>query len=232
MAGSVAILATTSDVARVSTLAGYCFTFVGGAIWTCLAAGLAAGRRRRDGAEDFYAGQPVAPRVRTEAALLSLGLAGLAGAALIAVAALVQAGFDGTLVVEGERYTLRPLELAQGPIYLLLAGTLGVLVGTWTGRIYPVVITGLVLFFPPVAWGPWMVFGDGVPSSFDMDWLTGASVGWHVVGLAGITALAAAGALARHDRRPRIALLALAGAAATACGLALGMASPPPGGYV
>ena len=83
-----------------------------------------------------------------------------------------------------------------------------------------------------MAWGPWMVFGDEVPSSFDMDWLTGASVGWHVVGLAGITALAAAGALARHDRRPRIALLAFAGAAATACGLALGMASPPPGGYV
>ena len=232
IAGSVAILATTSDVGRVSTLAGYCFTFVGAAIWTCFAVGLAAGRQRRDAADDFYAGQPVAPRVRTEAALLSLGSAGLAGAALIAIAALAQTGFDGTLVVAGERYALRPLELVQGPIYLLMAGTLGVLVGTWTGRGYPVLITGLILFFPPVAWGPWMVFGDDVPRSFDMDWLTGASVGWHVVGLAGLTALAAAGALARHDRRPRIALLALAGAVAAVCGLALGMASPPPGGYV
>ena len=91
MAGSIVLLATTNDVGRISTLAGYCFTFVGAAIWTCLVAGLAAGRRRRDGAEDFYAGQPVAPRVRTEAALLSLGAAGLAGVALIVAAALVQA---------------------------------------------------------------------------------------------------------------------------------------------
>lgn len=231
MAGSVLVLATTTDVDRISTLAGYCFTFVGAAIWTVLVAGLATAREHRDAAHDFYAAQPVAPRVRTEAVLLSLGAAGLAGAALIAVAALLEAGFDGAVVVGGERYALRPLELAQGPVYLVLAGTIGVLVGSWTRRAYPLVIAGLVLFFPPVAWGPWFVFGDDVPASFDMDWLTGASVGWHLVGLAGLTVLAAAGALARHDRRPRIALLALAGLAATVAGLALGMASPPPGGY-
>lgn len=232
MAGSVLILATTSDDGRISTLGGYCFTFVGAAIWTCLAAGLAAGREHRDAAHDFYAGQPVAPRVRTEAALLSLGAAGLAGAALIAVAALAEAGFDGAVVVAGERYTLRPLELAQGPVYLVLAGTLGVLVASWTARGYPVVIVGLLLFFPPVAWGPWFVFGDDVPLSFDMDWLTRASVGWHLTGLAGLTALAAAGALVRHDRRARIALLALAGLAAAIAGVALGFPpDPPPGGY-
>ena len=232
MAGSVLILATTTDNGRISTLGGYCFTFVGAAIWTCLAAGLAAGRERRDAAHDFYAGQPVAPRVRTEAALLSLGAAGLAGAVLIAVAALLEAGVDGAVVVGGERYALRPLELAQGPVHLVLAGTLGVLVASWTRHAYPAVIVGLVLFFPPVAWGPWFVFGDDVPRSFDMDWLTHASVGWHLTGLAGLTALAAAGALARHDRRPRVALLALAGLAATVAGIALGFPpEPPPGGY-
>ncbi len=232
MAGSVLILATTSDNGRISTLGGYCFTFVGAAIWTCLAAGLAAGRERRDGAQDFYAGQPVTARVRTEAALLSLGAAGLAGAALIVVAALLEAGLDGAVVVGGERYALRPLELAQGPVYLVLAGALGVLVASWTRHAYPAVIVGLLLFFPPVAWGPWFVFGDDVPRSFDMDWLTGASVGWHLTGLAGLTALAAAGALARHDRRPRVALLALAGLAAAVAGVVLGFPpEPPPGGY-
>ncbi len=232
MAGSIVILATTSDDGRISTLGGYCFTFVGAAIWTCLAAGLAAGREHRDAARDFYAGQPVSPRVRTEAALLSLGAAGLAGVALIAVAALLEAGLDGAVVVAGERYALRPLELAQGPVYLVLAGSVGVLVANWTRRTYPVVIAALLLFFPPIAWGPWFVFGDDVPLSFDLDWLTHSSVGWHLTGLAGLTALAAAGALARHDRRARIAFLALAGLAATIAGVILGFPpEPPPGGY-
>jgi hypothetical protein len=231
MAGSVLILAAAAGgngSERVTALGGYCFAFVGAAIWTCLAAALAAGREHRDAAHDFYAGQPVAPRVRTEAALLSLGSAGLAGATLIAVSAVVLAGFDGTLVIEGEHYALRPLELAQGPIYLLLAGTLGVLVGSWATRTYPAVIAALLLFLPPIAWLPWFVFGDDVPPSSNNNWLTGASVGWHLTGLAGLTALAAAGALARHDRRPRVALLALAGLGATVAGLALGM----PRGYL
>jgi hypothetical protein len=228
IAGSVVFLATASGGGSLDTLAGYCFTFIGAAIWTCLAAALAAGREHRDAAHDFYAGQPVAPRVRTEAGLLSLGSAGLAGAALIGVAAVVRAGFDGALVIEGQRYALRPLELAQGPVYLVMAGTLGVLVGSWTRRTYPAVIATLVLFLPPIAWLPWFVFGDDVPPGFDLDWLTGASVGWHLTGLAGLTALAAAGALARHDRRPRVALLAFAGLAATIAGMALGM----PDGYL
>ncbi|HVF80155.1 MAG TPA: hypothetical protein VNA28_17815 [Solirubrobacteraceae bacterium] len=144
----------------------------------------------------------------------------------------MEAGFDGAVVVSGERYALQPLELAQGPVYLVLAGSIGVLVASWTRRTYPGVIAALMLFFPPIAWGPWFVFGDNVPSSFDVDWLAHASVGWHLTGLAGLTALAAAGALARHDRRARIALLALAGLAATAAGVILGFPpEPPPGGY-
>jgi len=203
-------------------LAGGCFTFVGGAVWMFLVACLAASRERRDAAQDFYGAQPLSPRVRTEAALLSLGWAGLAGAALIVVAAVVLAGFDGALVVEGERYALRPLELAQGPVYLVMVGALGVLVGSWTRRAYPAVLGALVLFLPPVAWLPWFVFGDGVPQGFYSDWLVGASVGWHLIGLAGLAAFAAAGALARHDRRPRVALLALAGFGAAVAGVALG----------
>lgn len=228
---SIGILVTASGNGSqdLDTLAGYSFTFIGAAIWTCLAAGLAAGRVSRDDAQDLYAGQPVAPRVRTQAALLSLGSAGLVAATLIAVATLARAGADGALIVDGERYPLRPLELAQGPIFVVLAGVLGVLVATWSKRVYPIVIAALVLFSPLVAWGPWLVFGDDVPRGFESNSLTGASVGWHLVGLVGLTSLLAAGALARHDRRARVALLALAGLGATVAGIALGMPHPPPG---
>jgi hypothetical protein len=229
MAFSALILASSANGGdQLTGLAGICFTFVGAAIWLFLVAGLGASRERRDAAHDFYAGQPVTPRMRTEAALLSLGWAGLAGAALTGVATVVLAGFDGALVVEGERYALRPLELAQGPVYLVMVGALGVLVGSWTRHAYAAVIGSLVLFAPPAAWLPWIVFGDGVPRGFNDDWLVGASVGWHLTGLAGLTALAAAGALARHDRRPRVALLALAGLGAAVAGVALGS---PAGGF-
>jgi hypothetical protein len=60
--------------------------------------------------------------------------------------------------------------------------------------------------------------------------MVGAGAGRHLIGIAGLAALAAAGALARHDHRPRVALLALAGlsVAAIALGLPPG-AGPPPG---
>jgi hypothetical protein len=227
--GSVAFLVTATGGQSLDVLAGYGFTFIGLAIWTSIAAGLAVGREQRDAAQDFYAGQPVSPRTRTQAALLSLGAAGLVAATMIAVATVVRTGVDGVLVAKGESYTLHPLELAQGPVYVVMAGALGVFVVTWARRTWAAVIVALVLFLPPLAWLPWFVFGDGVPASFDLDWLTGASVGWHLTGLVGLTTLAAAGALARHDRRPWVGLLALAGLAATVAGLVLGMPNPPPG---
>ena len=56
---------------------------------------------------------------------------------VVAVASVARAGFDGVLVIEGARYGLRPLELAQGPLYLVMVGAFGVLVGTWSQRAYP-----------------------------------------------------------------------------------------------
>jgi len=213
-------------------LAGGTFLFAGTGLGMFVVVSLAASRERRDAAQDFYAAHPVSARARTQAALLSLGSAALASAALIAIATVAQAGFDGALVIEGERYALRLLELAQGPLYLVFAGAFGVLIGSWSRRAYPTVL-GALLFVPPFTWGPWIVFGDGVPPGFYDYWLVGASVGWHLVGLAGLATLTAAGALARHDRRPRIVLLAFAGLCATGAGIALGLPpGPPPGGYV
>jgi hypothetical protein len=211
----------------VWSLSGSCFTYFGAGMWVFVVACLAVSRERRDAARDFYAGQPVTPRLRTEAALLSLGWAALAGAALVGFAAVARAGFDGVLVIEGERYGLRPLELAQGPLYLVMVGAFGVLVGTWSRRAYPAVIGALVLFLPPWPWLPWFVYGDGVPRDFFTDdSLVDAAVGWHLMGLAGLAALAAAGALARHDRHLLVVLLALTGLGAAVAGMALGL---PPG---
>lgn len=222
------VLVLTGGSDSLSTIAGGYLLFVGGAIWTFVVTCLAASRERRDAAQDFYDAQPLAPRVRTQAALLSLGWAGLAGALLAGFATVVLSGLDGVLVIDGRRYALRPLEVVQGPLLLVLVGACGVLVGTWTRRAYPAVIGALVWFLPPVAWLPWAVFGDGVPQGYSTDWVDHASVGWHLTGLAGMLALAVAGALARHDRRPRVALLALAGLGAAVAGVALGMPTGDP----
>jgi len=243
MATSIAALALASGrlpigaadkTASVDMLVGDCFVMLGGAIWTFLVAFLAASRERRDGAQDFYAGQAVTPRLRTEAMLLSLGYAGLAGAALIAVAALVLVGLDGALVDGGQRYTVPPLALAQGPLYLVLAGALGVLAGSWTRHVYAGVFLALVLFLPPVALVPVFVFDDTLSPGFYGAVYARGPIGSLVTGIAALVVLAAAGALARHDRRPRIALLALValGVAAIALGLPQGPDAglgPPPG---
>ena len=210
----------------LSALVGGSFMFFGVGLWTFVVASLNTSRARRDGVADVYAATPVCATVRTMAALLSLAWAGLAGAVLIGAAAAVLAGPDGALVVDGASYGLRPLELAQGPLYLVVLGAFGVLLGTYTRRVYAALIGALVLFMPPSAWLPWLVYGPDAPAGVWDDWLRGASVAWHLVGLAGLAALAAAGALARHDRRPRVALLAVAGLAAAVAGIALGW---PPG---
>lgn len=209
----------------IFALAGGAYQFIGFGLGgtTFLAACLAANRERRDAAEDLHAAAPLSKRVRTEAALLSIAWAGLACTGLTGIAALGLAGLDGVLVIDGQRYALRPVELVQGPLYIVFAGTLGVLVGRWTRRTYPAVVGALVLLLPPVVWLPWIVFGDGVPQGYSSDWLDHASVGWHVIGLVGMVAVALAGARARHDRRRRVALLFLVGLGAGVAGIALGL---------
>jgi hypothetical protein len=208
----------------VNMLAGDCFVMLGGAFWTFLVAFLAASRERRDGAQDFYAGQAVTPRLRTEAMFLALSYAGLAGATLIALAALVLVGVDGTLVADHARDALEPGDLAQGPLYLLLAGALGVLAGSWTKHVYAGVFLAVALFLPPVALLPVVVYDDTLSAGYYGAVYAGAPFGSQTVGIAALGVLAAAGAMARHDRRPRIALLALValGVAAIALGFPQG----------
>lgn len=221
--------------ATPSMLAGDCFSMVGGALWTLLATFLAVTRDRRDDAQDFYLAQPATARLRTEAALLSVAWAAMAGAVLIALGTLLLVGLDGALVTDvvngpsNQRYEVQLLELFQGPLYLVLAGTVGVLLGSWTRHVYAAVFAALVLFLPPVALLPWFVFDEGIGHGYFGTIEAAADVGGsapiasQLLGLAAVAAAAAAAALARHNRR----LVVLAIAAFSVAVLILGLPAGP-----
>lgn len=217
-----------------SMLVGDCFVMVGAALWTFLAAFLAVSRDRRDDAQDFYLAQPTTARLRTGAALLSLAWAGMAGVVLIALATLLLVGLDGALVTdvvngpENQRFEVQVLELLQGPLYLVLAGTVGVLLGGWTRHVYVAVFGALVLFLPPIALLPWFMFNEPIGGwlgaiEANADVGGSAPIARQLLGLAAVAGAAAAAALARHDRR----LVALAIAAFSASVLILGLPAGP-----
>jgi len=230
--------------ATPSMLAGDCFVVVGGALWTFLAVFLAVTRDRRDDAQDFYLAQPTTARLRTEAALLSVAWAGMAGAVLIALGTLLLVGLDGALVTdvvngpivdENQRYEVQVLELFQGPLYLVLAGTVGVLLGSWTRHVYAAVFGALVLFLPPVALLPWLVFDEGIGHGYFGAIEAAADVGGsapiasQLLGLAAVAAAAATAALARHDRRLVVLVIAALSVAVLVLGLPAGPEATLPG---
>jgi hypothetical protein len=136
--------AGTSGDARGACAPSILFAIDGG-ICTFLAAFLAASREQRDHAQDGYRAQPTSPRLRTQAALLSLAYGAVAGAALVLALALLGRGpgapADGAL---------RPLALLEEALYYAMAGALGVLVGTWTRHIQAAALAALVLFVSPL----------------------------------------------------------------------------------
>jgi hypothetical protein len=176
---------------------------------------LAASRERRDRAHDTYRAQPVGAGLRTEALLLSLGYAGLAGAAL-ALALALSGLAPGTSDTAGGLQALSPLPLVESGLYFVLAGAIGVLVGSWTRRTQAAVLVALLLFVSPVAVSSSLTWGPLGPGDLLNVVLSGEGAIRNVIAAAGLAALAAAGALARHDRRQRIVALALAGLGAVA----------------
>jgi hypothetical protein len=227
------VLADSFATERAAMLSGDCFVMLGAAMWTFIVTFLAVSREPRDDARDFYRAQPAPARIRCEAALLSVGFAGLAAAGLIAIVALVTAGVDGVVVIDPvphagqplpERtYALQPVELAQGPMYVTLAGVLGVLLGSWTRHVFAGVFAALLAFLPPVALLPRYVFDHGESSGFfgSIDvygadaWQT---AGWYLVTITGLILLAAALAQLRHERSTRVVLLLLTGCGVLATG--------------
>lgn len=200
---------------------------INGAICTFLVTFLAASRAQRDQAQDIYLAQPVSSRLRTQAALLSLGYAAAAGAVLVLALALVGWGpgsGPAALAAGGEAETLRVLALLEGALHFAMPGALGVLVGTWTRHIQIAAPAVLVLFVSPMTLSSTLTLNPLMAGGVQL--LSGGTVidvvlslnapGAVSAGVAGLTALAAAGALARHDRRPPIVMLALLGLGAIA----------------
>jgi hypothetical protein len=75
-------------------------------------------------------------------------------------------------------YELQALELAQGPMYLITAGIVGVLAGTWTRHLFAGVFAALVLLLPPAALMPRFVFDHGMSAGFYGSVTVGGPVGW------------------------------------------------------
>ncbi|MGY0234410.1 hypothetical protein [Longispora urticae] len=174
---------------------------------TLVAANLATLRARRDHTEDLYTTTPGRPVPRAAA-----HLAALFPVALVAVA-LVAAGMAWAATDPYAVGIPSLLELAAGPVVVLLAGTLGVALG----RLVPVPVAGplalvgwllvtMVVFAVGPAVGPGLLWFSALVPDFRPDAPPSGAVlarpaGWHVVYLLALAAGLAALTVARVGAR-------------------------------
>jgi hypothetical protein len=213
------------------------FAYLPMASGTLIAANLGALRSRRDRTEELYESLPRPRSARVAGQLLAL-LWTLPVSAALLLAALIDDSFtDGTL---GNQFSPGADQLAQGPLMVLAFGAIGILLA----RIAPSAIAGAVMFVALIAtampnfspggsWGAWLLpsttnlIHDVFSVSCDRAAtqpgcqqfvLLQYSISLHLVYVAGLTLLLAAGALI--DRRRRLVLAAL-----PVCVVALGVAT-------
>ncbi len=186
-----------------------------------LAAHMVATRDVRAGTVELLTSAPV----RAEARVRALLLASFVPAA---VALLLNAAVTVTLLLRDEFVQVPSVwHVAQGPLTVLAACLLGTMIGVWApSPVAPVVsMVTLVaahvaiaerdsaqLFGPAVFWSDWGIFDGSV-------WvgLVPGSASWHLVYVAGLCALAAAGAMVRvAARRGPVVALGLAAMVVTA----------------
>jgi hypothetical protein len=189
-----------------------------------IASQLAADRARRDGMEQLYASYPTSAAVRRSAQLLSV-TGPVVLAAVLAAGAVVWLDREGTLGAP------RLWVLGAGLLLIVLAGSLGVALGSWFRHPLAGILTVLVLGLTEIdlvlsisnpvhlpggiAWlFPWSAPGSLLNS------LPGVTVPYpppaHVAELAGLIVLAVVGSLWPVLARRRVAaVLAAAGVAVT-----------------
>ena len=186
-----------------------------------VAAQLAAGRVRRDGATQLYDSYPASAPMRSGAHLL-----GVAGPLMLAGA--LTGGAVIWLELLGSVGTARPAVLVQGVLLVALGGVAGVALGSWLAHpvagILAVIVIGaaeadlLVPFGGPVQppGGSAWLFPWSQPAV--LRWLPGPVVaippGAHLAWLVMLAALAAIAALWRggfRQPRPRVTILAALG---------------------
>ena len=193
-----------------------------------MAAHLAAGRVRRDGAEELYDSYPAPASARTAAHLLGLG-GPLVLAAVLAAAAVCWLDWLGP--VGSPRLTV----LAQGLVLVALAGTIGVALGSYLPHPMAGILTVAVL--GAIEADLLLPFGTPIQLPGGSEWLFPWAQPWilddlpgatpvfppeaHLAWLAALTALAATVALWRAAWRRRPTQLTVATALAAAASLAL-----------
>lgn len=194
-----------------------------------LAAHMVATRDVRAGTVELLTAAPV----RLEARVRALLLASFVPAA---VALLLNAALTVTLLLRDELAQVPSVwHVAQGPLTVLGACLLGTMIGVWAPSPVTPVVTMVTLvaahvaiaergsaqlFGPAVFWSDWGIYDGSV-------WvgLVPGSAFWHLAYVAGLCALAAAGAMLRvAARRGPVVVLGLAALAVTA---AAGVAQLP-----
>jgi len=204
-----------------------------------VAANLAALRAHRHGIEAHYGTLPLPAWRRTLAHLLSLVPVALLGALLAVVRCALLAAVPGAIGRPN------PLELATGPVLVVLAGGLGILLARLvrSALVPPLALLVLAVALYFGLWNPLISEGGSGPHQWlgplviqTWAWpdvvpaeLLGRPAGLHLAYLAGVVLLVAVAALVRAGgpRRP----LAAAGAAALALAVAAGalqLRPPPP----
>jgi hypothetical protein len=207
-------------------------------VGTFVAANLTARRDARSGTVELLDPLPAPAAVRTAAQLAAVAAAALVAVVAVAVTFIVVTALGGPEVRFTGGIRQRPPsfpELAQGPLAVAVLGLAGVAVG----RLVPIplvapVLAGILVFsmwpegqlrwFAPVV-NPALTVPGGYwphPEIAPRTELVGfdvASLGWHLLYLGGLGALAASLALARHRLTPTsVSLAALTFAAAAVAG--------------
>lgn len=153
------------------------------------AGNLVASRDRRADSGELLSATPLSRRTRTAALLLgSAGPAAVCGAVVL----LLAVAFDASGFYADP---LTPWHLLQGPLTVLGAGLLGVMVARCAPVPGAVLLVLAALVTVPLLPDPWS--GLGIAG-----WSDPGSIAWHCAYLAGLCAMAVAGALVPEARRP------------------------------
>jgi hypothetical protein len=206
-----------------------------------VASNLGASRARRDRAEELYTSLPVTGRARASAHVLSLAFATAGAVGLVFAAVVALRAWDGLRAPEladagGQIRSVTPgmFELAQGPVFVCLAGLVGVALAVWVPSAIAAslaVLVGAYVQGPAVLWwtwewqrwllplahnletSGWVPVGEG--GVLSVHGIDQAALGWHLVYLVGLAVLSGTAVLGRFGRDRRLGA-ALAGGAVLA----------------
>lgn len=210
------------------------------AVGAFLAANLLVLRSRRHGTAELEDTTVTPSSVRTWALLTASLAAFVLGVVLIAGTFVLFGAGDGVPVRLEDGFVdraMHPFELLQGPLVVLVMSLVGIVLGRWvpTRAVGPLMLVPAVIGFFHSTWrfsgeawrfSPLMVHehqltwvqetpssGYSILAGFDV-----AGLGWHLVYLGGACLLLGAAAVARTERSPRLAAVAVVGGVLAAIG--------------